>query len=380
MSFLQPTSRRRIILRIISFLLLFLLCAPLSHASIVLKDALKNQENMMGGAKKTIKELETEQKKVKKDISLLELQIAVTLQQVRRKEKDFENLQLKDKNLAEEIQELKNTQRKTSIELNELLQILWPIYNSNIYAQFKGEDNWKKYDRHFNSLKFIYTATEEKFLLIEQQAETAAKLLEEQKALTLKIEKEIQSKYSLYTKYLEQKLSHEKMLSTLNRKQKTLETELSSIIGTIATLKDKIKFLSEQKFAEHRKYLDWPVQGEVITKFDSKSKPPQRGLGIKTAKESPVSAVFRGKVVHNDTLRGYGRVVIIFHGEDYYSVYAFLNNSPLTNGQDVEKGDVIGSSGYYPLILSTGMYFEIRKHQTPLDPSLWLISKENIIE
>lgn len=64
-----------------------------------------------------------------------------------------------------------------------------------------------------------------------------------------------------------------------------------------------------------------------------------------------------GKVVHNDQLRGFGQVVVVFHGEDYYSIYAFLADTSVVVGREVSQGDQIGVSGFYPKAQGPGLYF-----------------------
>jgi len=86
-----------------------------------------------------------------------------------------------------------------------------------------------------------------------------------------------------------------------------------------------------------------------------------------------VRSVFWGKVVHNDVLRGLGKVVILFHGGDYYTLYAYLSDTSVQTGQDVEKDEVIGHVGYYPEAHGNGLYFELRFHQKPINPLLWLM-------
>ena len=56
----------------------------------------------------------------------------------------------------------------------------------------------------------------------------------------------------------------------------------------------------------------------------------------------------RGKVVHDDVLRGFGRVIILLHDESWYSLYAFLAESKVDMGQEVKAAQPIGLAGFYP--------------------------------
>jgi septal ring factor EnvC (AmiA/AmiB activator) len=116
-------------------------------------------------------------------------------------------------------------------------------------------------------------------------------------------------------------------------------------------------------------------QAELAGRFRPSSSPPRRGVSLRVDKGAPVTAVSWGKVVHDDILRGFGRVIIILHGEDYYSLYAYLADSRVDVGQDVAMGDVLGTAGYHPELQAPGLYFELRFHQKAINPEGWLVAR-----
>ncbi|MFW5734924.1 MAG: murein hydrolase activator EnvC family protein [Oceanidesulfovibrio sp.] len=121
--------------------------------------------------------------------------------------------------------------------------------------------------------------------------------------------------------------------------------------------------------------LPWPVErGNVELGFKAKADPPHRGMGLAVIDGEAVHAVAWGKVVHNETLRGYGKVVILVHGEEYYSLYAYLAETSVDVGEEVEAGQVIGQAGYFPELKGPGLYFELRFHQKAINPKAWLAS------
>ncbi len=138
------------------------------------------------------------------------------------------------------------------------------------------------------------------------------------------------------------------------------------------SLKYKLKALTARKFSDFKGSLPWPARGKVVARYAPHATPPVRGLGLKLPPDAPVQAMSWGKVVHNDTLRGFGKVIILFHGQDYYTLYAFLEQSNVRVGQDVEKDEIIGYAGYYPKAQGPGLYFELRFHKKALNPNEWL--------
>ena len=73
-----------------------------------------------------------------------------------------------------------------------------------------------------------------------------------------------------------------------------------------------------------------PVTGRIITKFgthadeDDKTFTFQSGIDIKADMGEPVKSVFRGKILFADWLKGYGNLMIINHGDNYYTLYAHV--------------------------------------------------------
>jgi septal ring factor EnvC (AmiA/AmiB activator) len=76
-------------------------------------------------------------------------------------------------------------------------------------------------------------------------------------------------------------------------------------------------------------------------------------------------------VVYAAFLRGYGMLVIVSHGSGWMSMYG--NNETLLRGvgDQVESGQVIGTATA-PTGVNTGVYFELRQNNKPVDPRSWL--------
>jgi murein DD-endopeptidase MepM/ murein hydrolase activator NlpD len=124
----------------------------------------------------------------------------------------------------------------------------------------------------------------------------------------------------------------------------------------------------------------WPVQGIVTSSFGSRLDPFNgegafhAGIDIATAKGEAVRAPADGTVLKAGMGNGYGREVVIDHGHGIQTVYAHLSGFAVTEGQDVSRGDIlgyVGSSGH-----STGphLHYEVRIHDTPVNPSKYLHS------
>ena len=118
--------------------------------------------------------------------------------------------------------------------------------------------------------------------------------------------------------------------------------------------------------ADIRGNLPWPAAGSVVSYGN--------GVLIKASGGSEVHAVARGRVVYAAFLRGYGLLVILNHGDGWLSMYG--NNESLLHGvgDQVEAGEAIGTATP-PTGINTGVYFELRHDNKPVDPRSWLAKR-----
>jgi septal ring factor EnvC (AmiA/AmiB activator) len=122
--------------------------------------------------------------------------------------------------------------------------------------------------------------------------------------------------------------------------------------------------------------LDWPVTGRVTAGFDagtgrSGGQVVRNGIDIAAPEGTPVLAVHPGTVDYADAFTGFGNLVIIDHGSNYYSLYGFLAAAEVQRGDHVDAGTELGRVGTAP----TGppaLYFELRVDGRSVDPLQWL--------
>jgi septal ring factor EnvC (AmiA/AmiB activator) len=64
-------------------------------------------------------------------------------------------------------------------------------------------------------------------------------------------------------------------------------------------------------------------------------------------------------------------MVILDHGERYYTIYAHLSEIVIKNGEDVKRGDILGRVGDSDSLSGAKLYFELRKDGRSVDPLPW---------
>ncbi|GFM01112.1 peptidoglycan DD-metalloendopeptidase family protein [Neisseria gonorrhoeae] len=95
-----------------------------------------------------------------------------------------------------------------------------------------------------------------------------------------------------------------------------------------------------------------------------------KGVFYSTA-PATVESIAPGTVSYADELDGYGKVVVIDHGENYISIYAGLSEISVGKGYTVAAGSKIGTSGSLP-DGEEGLYLQIRYQGQVLNPSGWI--------
>jgi murein DD-endopeptidase MepM/ murein hydrolase activator NlpD len=96
------------------------------------------------------------------------------------------------------------------------------------------------------------------------------------------------------------------------------------------------------------------------------------GIDIKARMGEDVLAAAPGTVIFAGRQSGFGKVVIIDHGERFCTVSAHLSSMKVGEGERVERGAVIGKVGRSGNATGTHLHFEIRVAGKSVDPLKYL--------
>lgn len=131
-------------------------------------------------------------------------------------------------------------------------------------------------------------------------------------------------------------------------------------------------------FGARRGRLPFPARGPVEVAFGRQVDPRFRtvthhnGIDIRAPAGSAVHAPHHAVVGFAGPFRGYGNLVVLDHGEGYFTLYAHLDLVFVESGQRVGEGERIATVGETGSLKGPYLYFEIRSGQKPLDPAEWL--------
>ena len=158
-----------------------------------------------------------------------------------------------------------------------------------------------------------------------------------------------------------QKAEYKKWIRELEDRAKELQLLIDKLEKEM-----RDKGVYDLNFKGHKGRLSLPVLGNII--------PEKRGRGIiiEAPKDSPVRAVFSGRVIYSGWFEGYGNIIILDHGGKYYTVFGHASKVLKRVNERVTQGEVIALVGDTGSIRGPCLYFEIRYRGKPEDPLEWL--------
>ena len=218
----------------------------------------------------------------------------------------------------------------------------------------------------------------------EQQALKKAlvdkrKNLDRQKSALLKVKgsirQERKKKRQILARLKREKKIRTRALKELEQAALRLQKMMNEIVRK--PMVKPVKAYRGKGFAAVKGRLPYPVRGKVVGGFGKTSHPEfpaevfRKGIDIEAPLGEEIKAVETGRVIFAGRFSGYGKMIIIDHGERYYTVYAHLFEILKKPGESAQKGESIALVGDSGSLQGARLYFEIRKDGQPLDPLRW---------
>jgi len=117
----------------------------------------------------------------------------------------------------------------------------------------------------------------------------------------------------------------------------------------------------------------WPVQGgQLSSLFGPRGRSFHDGIDIAVDEGTAVYCAADGDVVYADELRGYGRIVIVRHSDEYATVYAHNQENLVRAGDRVKRGQLIARVGDSGRTTAPNLHFEVRRDNVARDPLAYL--------
>ncbi len=174
------------------------------------------------------------------------------------------------------------------------------------------------------------------------------------------------------------------------RNDRTRERELLVELERAArALEEKLETLSARSgdgfegtgFSALAGQLPLPVRARIVAPFgrvvdaEFGTETFRKGVEFGAPAGDSVTSVAPGAVRFAGWFRGYGRIVIVDHGEGYFSVSGHLDEVFVEAGDLVGRGDTLGTVGETGSLSGPSLYFELRASGEPLDPEGWFAQR-----
>jgi len=122
----------------------------------------------------------------------------------------------------------------------------------------------------------------------------------------------------------------------------------------------------------------WPVRGRITAGFGERMDPFSGeeafhpGLDIADPYGTDVLATGDGLVIEAEPDAGYGRSILIDHGDGITTRYAHLSRIFVVVGEQVKQGEIIGAIGTSGRTTGPHLHYEVRIHGAPVNPARFL--------
>jgi len=217
----------------------------------------------------------------------------------------------------------------------------------------------------------------------EAQQQELAGLHEDAKREQAEVDREVAKRRVILAKVRDERAYHERMVGELTEASHRLEAfirELQAKQRRLAKIPPPKGGIEPPAvgFGALRGRLPWPTEGKIVTGFGAQVHPRfgtrtfRNGVDIEAAVGREVLAVHGGHVIYTGWFKGYGNLIIVDHGNEYYTLYAHIAEIEAKEGDDVRQGQRIGTVGDTGSLAGPRLYFEVRYQGKPQDPEQWL--------
>ncbi|WP_232820992.1 peptidoglycan DD-metalloendopeptidase family protein [Dyella sp. C11] len=324
---------------------------------------LAKQANAVAGAAKAVRETDNQLAGKQKELADLQAQRA-ELQK---------NLEGQRAAIAELLRATYALGRGSDLRLLMGDDDVTRIAQALAYSKYFQEDRVARVQKlmgdlaQLQDLETQITAQQQALETARAERATQAKALEQQRAAQARLVADTDAQYKDQAGKLAALKQNEASLNSLVATlQKAIDEAAREAERAAKANEGKSPAPAGKGLANIRGNLPWPASG-VVNSYGN-------GVLIKAPGGSEVRAVSSGRVVYAAFLRGYGMLVILSHGGGWMSMYG--NNETILHGvgDQVNAGEAVGTASA-PTGVNTGVYFELRQNNQPVDPRTWLGKK-----
>ena len=308
------------------------------------------------------------------------------------------NIEVKEKELIKMQNQLKNRVRyiykygrnnilSDIMETQNLNDVIYRAKYLQILNESEGEIK-KRINNTINELKIekesLQKEKKRKTYLIEEKDKEFAQLGKDKNKKKKYIDK-IKSDKQKLRDNLQIKKDAMAQIEKLINKLYSDKNELKKRQEELAKLRASQNKPTTDNFAKMKYKLPWPVSGKIVGSFGiQKNKKLNTeyeniGIDIQTKENALVYSVLDGVVLSVTSIIGYGNLVILDHGNGYYTVYSNLKDINVAENEYISTAYKIGTvskSNNSHYTSQNIFHFEIWGNNKKLNPESWLKKKK----
>jgi murein hydrolase activator len=340
------------------------------------KNKLKQLDEQIHQLKQTVSHTQDKRGILNHELANTEKQIGACFQKIKAIEHD---ITLKQQNIVTLQQRVATLSRDMTQQQELLAQHVRARYKIGEYRPVIIAMNQNDLFK-INRLLTFYQ------YLVRSRQDLIANIIQTQKSLVLSqenLQQEIKEQQNLQGQLHRQqenfeqtKNYHQVVIKSLSQEiqsqQHTLseyqqdKANLSRLVQTLARESQRV-VQPAQPFMTARHKLSFPVN--VARNAIQHT---NQGLTFLGKEGASVTAVYPGRVVFSDWLKGYGLLLILDHGQGFMTLYAHNQALFKQKGAQVRQGEQIATIGHSGGLKQNGLYFEVRQRGKAVPPLEWL--------
>lgn len=361
-----------------------------------------------------LEQIREERARLRRQMNRLEERVTTERDEIRNLEKQIASsasvvaeLDIQVQARREEVQlatrDMIRTRDELTLRNQELRQRLRTVYKRGPLETMKVLLSAESFSDLIHRYKYLHMITLYDRMLVRQVGRLEDQLEEERQRLATELRRlrrlrgekreeldrleQLESRHQRQlARYQAQESRHESRLARLARD----EEKLRGLLEELERLRREAERRSGRASTSSLRTsdigsLDWPVQGDILYQFGPDRQGQQTlhrdGIGIGAEVGTPVRCVASGRVAWAGARGLYGPSVIVSHGGGYYSVYLYLRDLRVQEGDRVQKGDVLGAVGGSDSREGPHVQFEIHEPTAEgapraVDPVRWLRGRQ----
>ncbi len=355
-----------------------------AHAEDLTKEQakLKTLENEIKTLSESLEYDESKQEQFQIMLRELDMKIGEIAPELQEYNKKIRQHQTSLHLLNQDQDNAKEALEQQQSHLREQVKNAYLTQQSSLLKLLLSQSNPHEFNRLLQYYRYFNQARQTEIKKIKDELTTIAEreVLIEGKLAELKLLQQEQLKQ--YKELQTKQKRRESLLAQLNKditqkgnRISQLKTDAAGLNKIIARLEKQNTQAASQKIVASKGNLIWPTHGELLYPFGSKRHDDNiswSGIFIRNKEGEPVHAVHSGRVIYADWLRGYGLLLIVDHGDNYMSLYAYNQALQKKVGDLVTANEIIATIGKSGGMPDPGLYFEIRHAGNPIDPMAWI--------